>query len=181
MRAPAVVLCVALLAGLSAACGVRVQESPEAVPSALQPSFPAGPDRQGQPGQGVGYLVDGAVLVRHPLPAASTDVQDSLRALLALEGPVGRRRSAVPPGTQLRSLERDGDLVRVELDERFGAVRGRDQALAAAQIVFTVTERPPARRVQILVDGRPVAIPTQDGSSGGEPVTRASYSTFAPR
>lgn len=180
MRA-AVALCVALLAGLSAGCGIQAQESPEAVPSAQQPSFPAGSGDPEQLGQAVGYLVDGAVLVRQPQPAASTDVQDSLRALLALEDPVGRRRSAVPPGTQLRSVERDGDLLLVELDERFGAVRGRDQALAAAQIVFTVTEQPPARRVQILIDGRPVAIPTQDGSSGGEPVTRASYSTLAPR
>lgn len=181
MRPSAGALRVVLLALLLTGCGVRAQDAPEAVPDVQRPSFATGVEVVEEPAEAVVYLVDGGTLVRRRLPAASSGPEDALRALLTLAGPVERLRSAVPAGTRLRSVGRDGDLVRIELDDRFVEVRGSDQLLAAAQIVFTATEQPPARRVQITVGGQPVALPTQDGTSAGDPVTRDAYSTLSPR
>jgi spore germination protein GerM len=176
VRRAVVVLLAAALAGAGAsACGVRLQDAPVPVPADQRPALTTGAAVPPQPADAVVYLVDDGRLVPQDVPAASDDVEGALRALLAASRPQGQRRSAVPPGTQLLSVQRDGDLVVVDLDERFAQVRGRDQVLAAAQVVLTATERPPARRVVIRVVGEVVAVPVEDGTAVDRPVTRSDF------
>ncbi len=175
------VLVAAVATALVFGCGVRAQDSPERVPPPEQPSFGVESTGDVESVDAVVYLVERGRLVPDRVPASTADPEDALRALLAVAGPRGARRTAVPAGSTLRSLSRDGDLVTVDLDSRFAEVRGRDQPLAAAQVVFTVTEQPPARRVRITVNGQPLPIPSDAGATGDEPLTRESFESLTPR
>jgi spore germination protein GerM len=73
-----------------------------------------------------------------------------------------------------------GDLVAVDLSARFADVRGRDQLLAVAQVVYSLTERPPLRRVRLTVEGRALPVPTDSGPAESPFVVRADFLSVAP-
>jgi spore germination protein GerM len=72
--------------------------------------------------------------------------------------------SAIPPGTRVRSVVRDGDVLDIDLTN-LGSIESTRQRLAVAQIVFTATEIPGIRGVRFSIDGTPSAVPLDDKSS----------------
>ena len=60
----------------------------------------------------------------------------------------------------------------------FAALSGRGQLLAVAQLVWTATEVCCASGVQVLLDGRPAALPTDTGLAE-RPVGRDDYRSVA--
>ena len=169
---------------LLSACGVRAQDGPEllppdVLPSELRPPAAASAAPSTRTTVPV-YLVEDDRLVREDRPARRRSVEDALAALLSSGQAQGRRRSAVPPGTVVERLTARGDLLTVELSAQFAQVRGRDQVLAVAQVVWTVTEHPPAREVDLLVDGRRIELPVDEGEVSFGPAERLDYWSVRP-
>ena len=180
MRAPAVAA--ALVVTHATACGVQPQDDVEPVPAHLLPTEvrPRTPAPPAAATVDV-YLVESGRLVRHTQPGSGEGPVPALRSLLSAPAPQGTRRTAVPAGTSLRSASQEGDLVSLDLSGAFGDVRGRDQLLAVAQVVWTVTGQPPVRRVRLTVDGRELPLPVDTGAASSGPVTREDYASVAPR
>jgi hypothetical protein len=181
----------ALACVLLAACGVRSMDAPEQLPPDVLPSelqASAGPptDQPTEPSPATStttvpvYLVEGGRLVRVDRPARQRSPEGALSALLTAGEARGSQRSAVPPGTVVERLERRGDLLSVELSMQFGQVRGRDQVLAVAQVVWTATEFPPVQRVDLLVDGRRIELPVEQGEVSAGPARRDDYRSVGP-
>ena len=188
MRAPVIV---ALTCVLLAGCGVRSQDAPDQLPPDVLPSElrvsaapptgePAEPSRGASTTTVPVYLVEGGRLVRVDRPARRRSLEDGLAALLTAGEARGSQRSAVPPGTVVERLERRGDLLSVELSVQFGQVRGRDQVLAVAQVVWTATEFPPVQQVDLLVGGRRIELPVQQGEVSSGPARRDDYRSVGP-
>jgi spore germination protein GerM len=180
----------ALACVLLAACGVRSQDAPEQLPPDVLPSelqASAGPptEQPTEPSPATSttvrvYLVEGGRLVPVDRPARQQSLEDALSALLTAGEARGSQRSAVPPGTVVERLERRGDLLSVELSVQFGQVRGRDQVLAVAQVVWTATEFPPVQQVDLLVGGRRIELPVQQGEVSAGPAGRDDYRSVGP-
>ena len=176
----------ALVCAVLSACGVRGQDGPEllppdVLPSELRPSAAASTPSSTPTATTVRvYLVEGGRLVRQERPARRRTVEDALASLLAAGEARGARRSAVPPGTVVERVSRRGELLSVELSAQFGQVRGRDQLLAVAQIVWTATEFPPVRQVDVLVDGRRIELPVEQGEVSSGPAGRDDYRSVTP-
>lgn len=182
----------ALLASAAAlllgACGVSAQSeptaiAPEAVPFGLlepTPSTTAVPE-----GRTVDvFLVSGDRLVQVsrsvPVDSGPTALVEALVA-----GPTDDERSfgtttAVAPGTVARVTTNRG-VADVELTPAFREIRGEDQILALAQIVFTLTEQPGIGGVRFTLDGEPVRLPTTDGARGDGRLARDDLTALAPR
>lgn len=178
----------ALACLLLSACGVRAQDGPELLPPEVLPSELRAPaaSSSGAPRTAPTtttvsvYLVEGDRLVEETRPARRRDVQDALVALLTAGEAQGSRRSAVPPGTVVERAEVRGDLLSLELSAQFRQVRGPDQVLAVAQVVWTATEFPPVREVELLVDGRPIELPIEQGEVASGPAGRDDYLSVGP-
>lgn len=172
-----------LVSGLLAGCGVAEQDRAEPLRRAdlrselyAEPGTPAGVPST----SAVVYLVEEARLVRQTQPAAGRGTREALQALLDVRDGPGPRRSAVPAGTALRQVSVDGDLVTVDLSDPFDDVRGADQLLAVAQVVWTATESRGVRRVLLLVEGSPVDVPVEDGAVSSGPARREDYRSVGP-
>jgi spore germination protein GerM len=63
----------------------------------------------------------------------------------------------LPPRTQLIGLDRSGDAVVLEFSGELRGVPVNTLPLALGQIVLTVTEQPPIRRVHVRSDGVPIS------------------------
>lgn len=178
MRRAAALVLAAVLCG----CGVQPQDDAEQVPAEQLPTeLRAGPSADGTSTEVDVYLVEQGRLVRHAQPAAGDDPVSALRSLLAAPAPQATRRTAVPAGTRVVSVSVDGDLAAVALSGEFGDVRGRDQLLAVAQVVWTLTESGELRRVQLSVAGRELPLPVDSGAAVDGPVTRAQYASVGPQ
>jgi lipoprotein-anchoring transpeptidase ErfK/SrfK len=111
------------------------------------------------------YFTSGEQLapVVRRVPSSADPVTAALRWLLA--GPTaGERRSAldsaIPSGTQLRSVTVDDGMATIVLDGRFTTGAGTTRALASAaysvrlaQVTFTATAVPGIRRAQVSAAG----------------------------
>lgn len=141
------------------------------------------PSPSQDPGQlraGTVYLVseDRLVAERRNLSVAPTVPEALLQTLL--EEP---ERSAIPPDTRILSVGVVGDVATVDLSEEFEqGASGSDLALRVAQVVYTLTEGPPIKKVLFAIEGtqRPV-IAGNLRDVLGVPVTRQDYARFAPR
>jgi spore germination protein GerM len=179
-RAGLVLACVVL-----SACGVREQDAPEplppeVLPSELRPSAAASAAPSPTATTVPVYLVEAGRLVREERPARRRTVEEALAALLTAGEAQGSQRSAVPPGTVVERLSVRGELLSVDLSGQFAEVRGRDQLLAVAQVVWTATEFPPVRSVDLLVDGSRIELPVEQGAVSAGPAQRADYWSVGP-
>lgn len=122
------------------------------------------------------------------LQASSRDVAatpeaaiNELLAGLNVEDRDRKLRTAIPPGTQLRSASfaNDGTAV-VDLDTEFFEARGAQQLRSVAQIVFTLAGIPGVREVRLLVDGQSREWPRGDGSLQARALTPADYAALDP-
>jgi hypothetical protein len=185
---------VAAVAGLVAtACGVPPDDkatlaAPESVPydllgpgqaTAKPPSEVAAPTEKATI-----FLVQGERLapVQRELPAP-VSVESVLEALAAgptaTEVQLGLRTALLAPGL-MRSGGVSGGIATIDLGQPFTEIAGRDQIVALAQIVSTVTGLPGVGRARFTLDGQPVGILRGDGAVTTDTVSRDDYATLAP-
>jgi spore germination protein GerM len=73
-----------------------------------------------------------------------------------------------------------GGMATVRLDRSLVAADVREQILALAQLVYTLTELPGISAVQFSFDDQPAEVPTAEGSLKTGAVTRADYAAVGP-
>lgn len=171
----------AVLASLCVAtgCGVPLQDEPSRLdvrPVATETS----PTARGSSLMKV-YLVRDGRLVEEVRTAYDVSARSALRLLA--EGPTESEKgegttTAVAPGDY--TLEQPSGLVTViDVPVQFTQVEGDLQLLAAAQIVWTVTERRSRGVVRMTFENEPIELPTDQGLTSGA-VRRSDYRTVAP-
>lgn len=172
------VVAVALVSGLAAACGddatvssptpsPTVSDSPEPTatptlePSATptsEPSTPAPATRA----VAVYYLSESeARLYRefHRRPVTDAVVRDAVTAMLTTPAQDGSYTSMWPKGTRVLGVRKDGTTLVVDLSEEAKAmsVGAAFEGASLQQLVWTATAADPtAKKVQLLVEGREV-------------------------
>jgi len=118
------------------------------------------------------YFLRGEQLAAVTRPGATA--ADAVRGLLAGPTPAEARRgfrTYVPAGTRVHAVTVANGLATVDLDPRFVSGRAADSLLARlSQLVRTLTGPEGAARVQLLIDGAPVA-GMFPGISTTEPIT----------
>jgi spore germination protein GerM len=130
------------------------------------------------------FLVQGERLapVQRELPAP-VSVESVLEALAAgpttTEVQLGLRTALLASGL-MRSGGVSGGIATIDLGQPFTEIAGRDQIVALAQIVSTVTGLPGVGRVRFTLDGNPVGILRGDGAVTTDTVSRDDYATLAP-
>ena len=130
------------------------------------------------------FLVQGERLapVQRELPAP-VSVESVLQALAAgpsaTEIELGLRTALLAPGL-MRSGGVSGGIATIDLGQPFTEIAGRDQIVALAQIVSTVTGLPGVGRASFTLEGNPVGILRGDGAVTTESVSRDDYATLAP-
>ena len=116
--------------------------------------------------------------------ATSGVVGEALRALLA--GPTDFEReigftTAIPPGTELRGVDLDGDTARVDLSAAFTSGGGSASMQArVAQVVHTATQVDGVERVRFLVEGEEVESIGGEGVMVDEPLGRDAFEIGGP-
>jgi spore germination protein GerM len=104
---------------------------------------------------------DGAILrskITRRIPVSETPLLDTLRALIAGPGAEEERQgmiSLIPPDTRILSVVIEGNTARINFSEEFQYNTAGMEGLAAqlTQIVWTATEFPNVKNVQILIEG----------------------------
>ena len=182
-----VLLAVAAIAFVLAACGVPEDDAPKALAVENVPFDLLAPNAAGGlpgPGEGIQasiYLVDGEdrlvdVQRRVPYPAALTERLSSLLQPATLAENNAGLRNTIPDSTQLNSVSEPVDgVVNVDLTGPLAA--GAGQRLALAQIVFTATavRRPVVTGVLFYFDGVFQEVPDSTGAQSAAPRTRDDY------
>ncbi|MDA8312573.1 MAG: GerMN domain-containing protein [Actinomycetota bacterium] len=188
-RAGAAVLCTAICALLLAACGLGVDASPTIVNpkhvpyGLLRPPTPT--TSPAVPSQYVTIYLDGpqrlvAVSREVPAPVSPAGV---LRVLG--QGPTSAEasdglQSPISTAAPLTLLRIQTEQVTVNMARGFTSLTGEDQALAMAQLVYTLTILPGIKSVSVRIDGRRAKVPTGKGTLSGRPLDRTDYETVAP-
>ena len=176
MRA-AVVLVLAL-----AACGISSESTahrvdPEEVPFDLLDPAPTTSEPAG--GRDVTiYLVRDDRLVERER-TAPRGIEQFDAVLLLEAGPTEEEAdeslsSSLPEG-QIAGLAVGNGRADVDLRSSFADLRARDQALAIAQMVFTLTADPDVDRVGFTLDGEPIEVPRGDGVLTTDPLSRDDF------
>ncbi len=179
--------------GLSAvllvgACGVPTDDKPrvvdrEALPGPLRP-----PESTPTPSTGARVTASARVyLVREGrlqgvtrAVAAPPGLPAVLDALLLGPTPEEQHRglrSALTSDVRLDTAVNSGVAL---IDVTPLTVEGEEQILAVAQLVFTATAVPGIHSVSISLEGRPVEVPTGDGTLKAAPLERADFASVAP-
>ena len=178
-------LTVALVAvTLLAACGIGVQDEPVPVAAPTASARRAGPSQAGVPLTVQVYLVQREKLARVTRtvpPGAGLEP-----SFVGLAAPITRGqadagyRSALPiTSTPLQGQVVDG-VARIDLPPGFERISVREQSLAMAQLVFTVTANSLATSVQLVQGNRPLPVPAPGGQLLTRPVTRVDYAAYDP-
>jgi spore germination protein GerM len=182
----------AVLAVVGAGCGIPSDEraavaSPGSVPfdllgqapSATATTLPIAPTEKATI-----FLVQGERLapVQRELPAP-VSVEAVLETLAAgptaTEVQLGLRTALLAPGL-MRSGGVSGGIATIDLGQPFTEIAGRDQIVALAQIVSTVTGLPGVGRATFTLDGNATGVLRGDGAVTTESVSRDDYATLAP-
>lgn len=171
----------ALLLLVLAGCGLEPQSAPvpASTASASPPSGAAtAPDRT----LSIVFLVRDERLT--PVARSSRPgLQGTLEVLS--DGP-GRRDEQMGLRSYLTAQQFEGsfdperpELVVVGITDAFTALPDDQELLAAAQLVWTLTQAPGVEQVRAQTGGRPVPLPTASGPRD-RPVGRNDYLPFAP-
>jgi spore germination protein GerM len=179
-----VLVAVLVLAG---GCGIDAQGeadrvAPADVPFGLLEEQPTTTETVSDRTENV-YLVadDRVVAIERSVP---DDVGLSDLLELVVDGPSDTERAlgittAVPEGA-VASVSSGRGLAEVDLTAAFGEIRGADQLVALAQIVYTLTAQPGIGGVIFTLDGQDVQVPLGDGTVGVEALTRDDLRSLAP-
>ena len=167
---------------VAAACGVPTDKNPSSID--ITPT-PTSSRNVGSSAETSVFFVRSGHLQAVKRRIASADpvtqaVQALLNGVTDSEASAGLR-SAITKGVTLHGVRRQGDqYVTVDLGAGLATVGGSEQALAVAQVVYTVTEVDGDLPVKILLDGAAVQVPRADGTLTGRPLTREDYRSVAP-
>lgn len=193
VRRTVAILAAAAMAVLAAGCGIPPDDhatlaQPGSVPFDLlgqTPSAGAAAPVPGSPTEKATlFLVQGERLapVQRELPAP-VSVESVLEALAAgptaTEVELGLRTALLTPGL-MKSGGVSGGIATIDLGQPFTEIAGRDQIVALAQIVSTVTGLPGVGRASFTLEGNPVGVLRGDGAVTNESVSRDDYATLAP-
>ncbi len=115
-------------------------------------------------------------------------VQSSGRAALELllDGPSSEEswakvRSVIPEGTELRDLDIEDEIATVDLSARFEDGGGSfGMRMRLAQVVFTVTQFPSVKGVELRLDGAPVETFSAEGIVLNGPQRRKDFGDLLP-
>jgi spore germination protein GerM len=107
---------------------------------------------------------DGTILrskTTRRIPVSGTPLQDTLRVLIAGPGAEEERQgviSLIPPDTRILSAVIEGSTARLNFSEEFQYNTAGMEGFAAqlTQIIWTATEFPNVKNVQILIEGNRV-------------------------
>jgi spore germination protein GerM len=89
--------------------------------------------------------------------------------------------SAIPDGTELLGVSRDGSVLSVDVSSRFESDDGNlSMQLRVAQIVYTATQFEDIDAVRILIDGESVDSIGAEPIVLSEPLTRRDFQNVAP-
>ena len=116
----------------------------------------------------------------HSLPKSDTPLSDVLEALFALPSNDELKqglRTLIPPGTQLRAAWVKDGVAFINVSEEFQFNQyGIEGALGQlSQVVFTATEFPTVKTVQILIEGQKKDYLGAEGVWIGSPLARVSF------
>jgi spore germination protein GerM len=172
---------------LLAGCGVPADPAPRSIPAEEVPfgllgTTTTATTRAPATTTALVFLVDGDRLapVRRQVPAPATPAV-VLAALAAgptaAEAASGLRSALVTEATLSQVI---AGMVTVRLDGDFVAADLREQVLALAQLVYTITELPGIGGVEFAFDGQPAEIPTAQGPSRTGAATRADFAAIGP-
>jgi Sporulation and spore germination len=196
LRPAAAVVSLGLVAALATAgCGIRpdhgaVLAQPADVPfDLLDPSPPvtvttAGSVSSTPTAKATIFLVQGERLAAAtrdlPAPVSAPSILEALTA-----GPTDSEialglRTALLADNLIHSVNVAGGIATVDLGPAFTEIGGRDQIVALAQIVSTLTGLPGVGRVSFTLGGSPVGVPRGDGAITTESVSRDDYALLAP-
>lgn len=183
--------CVVTLAVAVSSCAVATQESAVPVPdtdvpfSLLLPDDPT--DSTDPPIRGIAtevYLVSEEGLVRVPRTVGTRSVDDLIDELAAPLEPneldAGLRSIlAVDGGDPLvTGGEVAGTIATVDLSPVFTALDSDSQLLAIAQLVLTLTSQPEIGEVGFTIARAPTEVPRADGTTTGDPLRAADYTSL---
>ncbi|WP_045740954.1 GerMN domain-containing protein [Actinoplanes rectilineatus] len=164
-------------------CGVPVDAEPRNAdgPGGLIPSQPPMIPDQGLVTLRLCFVRD-AHLARIPRRVPElVGAQEQLRVLL--EGPSATEvadglSSALTGTTSTIELTLDGGRATVEVGDRSPHGVRTDEILAFGQIVCTLSSRPEVGTIMFTSGGKPLEVPTQDGSLAGGALTVADYDSL---
>ncbi|MGH9086809.1 MAG: GerMN domain-containing protein [Acidimicrobiales bacterium] len=189
MRRRHTLLVLAGLAVLLSACGVGTDGSPNLVakktvpPGLLQQTTPT--TTPASPSQYVTLYFAGLqrlVAVSRPV-LEPVSVRRAVQALA--QGPTTAEatdglESPISTAAPLRLSHLATSTVVVSVASTFTALTGREQTVAIAQLVYTLTAFPGVDGVRVTVSGRPVAVPTGNGTVGKGALDRQQFTSLAP-
>lgn len=179
----------AVLALFLSACGIGADASPnligpKKVPfGLLRPSTPTTAPRHA--GQYVTIYLEGPqrLVPEGREVVAPATVKEVLRELGS--GPTSAEasrglQSPISTASPLVLWRLGRTTVTVNVAKAFTQLAGGDQAVAMAQLVYTLTILPGIASVSIRIDGRRAEVPTGNGTLTGGPLVRSDYATVAP-
>lgn len=178
-------------AGAVSGCGINAEDTARVVDEDELGTFPAAATIAGSTtGVTAGdsarvelYFVRGTRLTRVValLPERSTPL-DVVRALSRpVPGAAAGVRSALLDAGAVTSVRLRDGTAHVDLGPPFADTPDRDQIVALAQIVYTVTEIPGVGLVRFTLEGDRIETPRGDGSLVRRTVSRDDYADLAPR
>ena len=180
-------LCAAVVA--LAACGIPVDDDARPLSADEVPSSPPGPTAPTAPAAGSTHVsvevffVRASRLVRvHRQLSPPPSVEGAIVALGTEPSPAERSdglRTALTRPVRLAGTVAAG-VPLIDVTEAFALTEGEEQILALAQLVFTLTGLPGVDGVSFALEGRPVEVPTGDGTLKRGPLRRVDFSAVAP-
>ncbi|MEO6627092.1 MAG: GerMN domain-containing protein [Aquihabitans sp.] len=172
----------------SAGCGVRPESDAHRTPPADVPfgllEDPADATAAAPEAQTVTVFL---FRDKHLIPVERTAPKGTgladIADLVAL-GPTQDERSlglvsSLPTG-QIASIKAVRGVAQVDLSDTFADLRSRDQILAIAQLVFSLTARPGIGRVSFTLDGAATEVPRSDGALTTDALAREDFEALAP-
>jgi Sporulation and spore germination len=178
--------CLGLLVVAATSCSIEAEGSPRDIPNGDQGDLSADFDRLAGEATGSGriYLLSPEVIGQpRTLQSVARDVgdntpDDAMRALF--EGPNTAElqallRSAIPPGTRVLDVRRNGSELIVNLSNELQQLTGEALIDGVAEIVLTGTEVTGVSSVSIEIDGVPQQWPAASGELQSEPLTRYDF------
>lgn len=172
------------LAALVSGCSIGPQEEPDLVVRSAAPrTTPATTETAQVPLTVQVYLLRGDRLVRvsRTVPAASglhPSLEGLFDSLTAAEVAAGLR-TALPHST-VPVAQLVGPVADIAMPTGFDRLSVRDQTAAMSQLVFTVTSNTTATEVQLIQNGRDLAVPDGTGRLLSRPVNTSDYATWSP-
>lgn len=171
-----------LIAAVVGGCGVGGQQEPDTVTPPTAP--PPAAARTPEPGSAlvtVYFLRD-----QHLVEAERRGLRTAQASLdLLTVGPTpgevagGIDTAIAPQSITLDPRTRNSRTIDIAVGAEFATLTGRRQLLAVGQVVWTVTAVPGVEGVRFVLEGQPLATPTDDGLTWSE-VDRSDYDLVAP-